>query len=179
MFIKLFGVDMVQSSLVVVFFLLGIMAIPTEAWAHSMFNSAEKFHGGYRVQVATAPEFPQIDEPSKFMIRVTDEYFEEVDKFTMGIKFFYNDQQIDGIPTKSYDGAHWEFDHTWKNPGNHIVEIILYNMEDSAGPLEYKFNMGTQSPFGYIFIMAITIGALCFAVVMAYIYLPRFRKPRP
>ena len=24
----------------------------------------------------------------------------------------------------------------------------------------YKFNMGTQSPFGYIFIIAITVGAL-------------------
>ena len=50
-----------------------------------MFNSAEKFYGGYRVQVATAPEFPQIDEPSQFLIRVTDGDFEEVDSFTMGI----------------------------------------------------------------------------------------------
>ena len=37
------------------------------AYAHSMFNSAEKFDAGYRVQVATAPEFPQINEPSQFL----------------------------------------------------------------------------------------------------------------
>ena len=44
-----------------------------DAYAHSMFNSAEKFHyGGYRVQVATAPEFPQIDEPSQFLVKVTE-----------------------------------------------------------------------------------------------------------
>ena len=41
------------------------------AYAHSMFNSAEQSYGNYRVQVATAPEFPQIDEPSQFLIKVT------------------------------------------------------------------------------------------------------------
>ena len=54
-----------------------------EASGHSMFNSAEEFMAGYRVQVATAPEFPQIDEPSMFLVRVTDTDFEEVDRFTM------------------------------------------------------------------------------------------------
>ena len=62
------------------------------AHAHSMFNSAEESYGGYRVQVATAPEFPQIDEPSQFLVRVTDGDFEEVDRFTMGIRIFFNDQ---------------------------------------------------------------------------------------
>jgi hypothetical protein len=36
--------------------------------------------------------------------------------------------------------------------------------------------MGTQSPFGVIFIVAITIGALTFAIVMGYIYLPQYFK---
>ena len=36
--------------------------------------------------------------------------------------------------------------------------------------------MGTQSPFGIIFIVAITIGALTFAVMMGYIYLPKLFK---
>jgi hypothetical protein len=36
--------------------------------------------------------------------------------------------------------------------------------------------MGTQNPFGIIFIAAITIGALTFAVIMGYIYLPKFFK---
>ena len=67
-------------------------------YGHSMFNSAEKFYGGYRVQVATAPEFPQIDEPSQFLVRVTDGDFEEVERFTMGIRIDYNGKQVDAIP---------------------------------------------------------------------------------
>ncbi len=169
-----------RSFFLIFILLLSSVSIFDYAYAHSMFNSAEKFEGGYRVQVATAPEFPQIDEPSQFLIRVTDADFEEVKQFTMGIKFFFNNQQIDAVPPTSIDGAHWDFDYVWKNQGNHIVEIYLYDVGDNSEAITYKFNMGTQSPFGYIFIMAITVGALCFAGTMGYIFLPRiFRKSRP
>ena len=60
-----------------------------------------------------------------------------------------------------------------------IVYIDLYDMDGTEGTLTYSFNMGTQSPFGIIFIVAITIGALTFAVIMGYIYLPKiFKKIR-
>ena len=154
-----------------------VVMIPfVDASAHSMFNSAEKFHAGYRVQVATAPEFPQIGEPSEFLIRVTDSNFEEVDRFTMGIKIFFNGVQVDTIPPTSIEGGHWDFDYTWRTQGNHIVEVYLYGMDPDI--IVYKFNMGTQSPFGYIFIIAITVGALCFAGVMGYIYVPKIFKSR-
>ena len=53
-----------------------------------MVNSAEKFESGFRVQVATAPEFPQVGEPSQFRIRVTEGFdYEEVDKFTWVLEF--------------------------------------------------------------------------------------------
>ena len=146
------------------------------AYAHSLFNSAEEFYGGYRVQVATTPEFPQLNEPSQFLVRVTDADFEEVDNFTMGIRVFYHDQQVNAIPPTSIQDGHWDIDYVWKNPGNHIVYIDLYDMEGTKGTLTYSFNMGTQSPFGVIFIVAITVGALTFAVVMGYIYLPKYFK---
>lgn len=145
-----------------------------QAFGHSMFNSAEEFMAGYRVQVATAPEFPQINEPSVFLVRVTDVEFEEVDRFTMGIRFFFNDQQIDAVPPTAIEGGHWDFEHTWRQHGNHIVKVDLYDMPDKPGVTTYTFNMGTQSPFGYIFILAITVGAISFAGVMMYIYLPKF-----
>ena len=165
-----------RSFFVILILLISSTPVITEAFAHSMFNSAEKFYGGYRVQVATAPEFPQIDEPSQFLVRVTDSDFEEVDRFTMGIRFFYNDQQIDAIPPTAIEGGHWDFDYIWKNPGNHIVNIDLYNMKDTDKILTYTFNMGTQSPFGYIFIISITVGAMCFAGVMIYIFYPKLFK---
>ena len=146
-------------------------------YAHSMFNSAEQSYGGYRVQVATAPEFPQIDEPSQFLIKVTKgSDYEEVDNFTMGIRIHYNDQQIDAIPPTTIDSAHWDFDYTWKNIGNHIVKIDLYDTDESDKILTYTFNMGTQSPFGFVFIGAITTGAFVFAGIMLYIYLPKIFK---
>ncbi len=147
------------------------------AYAHSLFNSAEQTLGDYRVQVATAPEFPQIDEPSQFMIKVTKGFdYEDVENFTMGIRVYYNDQQVDAIPPTSVEGSHWDFDYVWKNIGNHVVRIDLYDMEDSDEILTYTFNMGTQSPFGFLFIGAITTGAFVFLGVMLYIYLPKMLK---
>jgi len=149
----------------------------SSAYAHSMFNSAEQSYGGYRVQVATAPEFPQIDEPSQFLIKVTKGFdYEKVDNFTMGIRICYNDQQIDAISPTVISGAHWDFDYVWKNIGNHVVKVDLYDMEGTKGVLTYTFNMGTQNPFGIVFIGALTTGALVLVGLMLYLYLPKIFK---
>jgi len=142
-----------------------------------MFNSAEQSIGDYRVQVATAPEFPQIDEPSQFLIKVTKGFdYDEVEDFTMGIRVYYNEQQVDAIPPTLVEGSHWDFDYVWRNIGNHIVKVDWYDMENSDEILTYTFNMGTQSPFGFLFIGAITTGAFVFVGVMLYIYLPKILK---
>ena len=148
----------------------------SQAYGHSMFNSAESSLGGYRVQVATLPEFPQIGEPSTILFRVTDEDFEEVDRFTLGVRFFYNDQQIDAIAPESYEGGHVDKEYVWERSGNHIVRVDLYDMEGSSGILTYTFNMGTQSPFGQIFFISIIIGALVLTGVVMYIYIPKKLK---
>ena len=114
-----------RSIFLILILLLSSTSILDQAYAHSMFNSAEKFEGGYRVQVATAPEFPQVNEPSQFLIRVTDGDFEEVERFQMSIKFTFNNQRVDTIPPTSIEGAHWDFDYTWRNQGNHIVEVRI------------------------------------------------------
>ena len=165
-----------RSIMIVSIFLLLSVPVFSDAFAHSMFNSAEKFEAGYRIQVATAPEFPQVGEPSQFLIRVTDENYEEVDRFTMGIRIFFNEQQVDTIQPKVIEGAHLDFDYKWRTQGNHIVLIDLYDMGENEGVVTYTFNMGTQSPFGYIFFTAIIIGALCLTVVILYIYLPQIFK---
>ena len=163
-------------------FLISLALVSTplfsNAYGHAAFNSAEDFEGGYRVQAATLPEFPQIGEHSLILFRVTDENFEEVDRFTMGVRIFFNDQQIDAFPPQSYESGHHEFDYIWKQPGNHIVRVDLYDMEGNSEVLTYTFNMSTQSPFGYIFIIAIVIGAATLGVVVAYIYLPKALKSK-
>ena len=158
------------------FLILTMVPVFSEAYGHSMFNSAESTLGGYRIQVATLPEFPQIGETSQIRFRVTDIDFIEVDRFTLGARFFYNDQQIDTIPPKSYVGGHAELDYVWENSGNHIVRVDLYDMDGTLEVLTYTFNMGTQSPFGYMFFIAITIGALALGIVVTYIYFPEKLK---
>ena len=146
--------------------------------AHSLFNSAEEFLGGYRVQIATLPEFPNVGENSQILFRVTDVDFNEVDRFTMGVRVFYNDEQIYAIQPKSHEGGHMISDYVFEQPGNHIFKVDLYDMPDAKELLTYTFNMSTQSPFGYIFFISIIIGALTFAIVVGYIYLPKILKSR-
>jgi len=166
-----------RSVFLIFILLLSSVSIFDYAYAHSMFNSAEKFEAGYRVQVATLPEFPQIGEPSQFLIRVTDGDFEEVDRFRMGIKIYFNGELVDTIPSKSIEGSHWYIDYVWKYSGNHIVKVDLYDMGENQGVVTYTFNMGTQNPFGYIFFVAITVGAMGLVIVAGIIYLPKkFKK---
>ena len=171
----------IQRSVFFIFILVfSSIVVFDNVYAHSMFNSAEKYEAGYRVQVATAPEFPQIGEPSQFRVKVTEGFeYKDVDRFTMGMRIFFNEQQVDTIPPTSIEGPHWDFDYVWRTQGNHIVLIDLYDMGDNQGILTYKFNMGTQSPFGMIFFAAITVGALCLTGVVVYIYVPKvFKKSK-
>ena len=143
--------------------------------AHSLFNSAEQTIGDYRMQIATLPEFPQVGETSQILFRLTDRDLNEVDRFTMGIRIFFNDQQIQTIRPQLVYGGHWEMDYIFETSGNHIFRVDVYDKAES-GLLTYTFNMSTQNPFGYIFIIAITTGAAMFAIVVGYIYLPRYLK---
>ena len=169
-----------RSFFLIFILLLSSTSVFVDAFAHSMFNSSEKFEAGYRVQVATLPEFPQIGELSQFRVKVTEGFdYEDVDRFTMGIRVYFNEQLVDTIPAKSIEGAYWDFDYVWRNQGIHIVKVDLYDMKDTQGVITYTFNMGTQSPFGYIFFSAITVGAMGLAVVVGYIYLSKkFKKSK-
>ena len=169
-----------KRSFFLIFILLFSFISVFDANAHSMFNSGEKFEAGYRVQVATLPEFPQIGEPSIFLVRVTEGFdYEEVDRFRMGIKIYYNEELVDTIPPKSIEGAHWDLDYVWKNSGNHIVKVDLYDIGENQVVVTYTFNMGTQNPFGYIFFIAITIGALFLAITIGYVYFTKkFKKSK-
>lgn len=169
-----------KRSFLLIFILIFSSISVFDANAHSMFNSGEKFEAGYRVQVATLPEFPEIGEPSQFLVRVSEGFdYEEVDGFTMGIRIYYNEELIDTIPPKSIEGAHWDLDYVWKNSGNHIVKVDLYDIGENQEVVTFTFNMGTQNPFGYIFFIAIAVGAMGLVIVVGIIYLPKkFKKSK-
>jgi hypothetical protein len=112
------------------------------------------------------------------MQTITDADFNEVDRFSMEIRIFFNDELVDSFPLKSYEGSHFITDFVFERPGNHIFRVYLYDMPGTQGVLSYTFNMSTQSPFGYIFFISISVGAAIFTIVIAYIYLPKILKFR-
>ena len=68
---------------------------------------------------------------------------------------------VDTIPVTHIEGSHWDIDYVWKNSRKpYCVKVDLYNIGENQGITTYTFNMGTQNPFGYIFFIAIAIGAL-------------------
>jgi hypothetical protein len=163
---------------IALFAFLAILIIPLSqnANGHALFNSAEETIGDTRIQIATDPEIPEPNKKSKILLRVTDLDLNEVPRFTVGMRIFYDDVQVDGITPQSIEGGHWEFDYVFQRSGNHIFRVDLY---DSEGNIRtYTFNMGTQNPFGYIFIYVIASGALGAAVLCAYIYLPKRLKKK-
>ena len=89
----------VRSILLIFIILFSSVSAVNTAYAHSLFNSAEEFYGGYRVQVATLPEFPQIGEKSEVLSQSYRCWtFNEVDGFTIGIRIFYNNEQANAMP---------------------------------------------------------------------------------
>ena len=167
-----------ERKIIFVFLIFILSPIFSEASAHSLFNSAESFIGDYRVQIATLPEIPITGDPMQILFQVSDVDFEEVDRFTMGIRIFYDDIQIDAIRPQSHEGGHWEMDYVLDQPGNHIFRVDLYDAAKDGGIITYTFNISTQNPFGYIFIFSIAAGSIGFAIVLGYIYIPKIIKSR-
>lgn len=169
---------MLKRKIIVIFLILTLGPIFSEASAHSLFNSAESFIGDYRVQIATLPEIPITGEPMQILFQVSDDNFKEVDRFTMGVRIFYDDIQIDAIRPQSHEGGHWEIEYSLERSGNHIFRVDLYDAGKDGGIITYTFNISTQSPFGYIFIFSIAAGSIGIAIVFAYIYIPKILKSR-
>ena len=65
--------------------------------------------------------FHKLDERSQILIRVTDQDGEEVDRFTMGTRIFYNEEQIVTWRPESHDMA-----DTWKKIFSLKIQEITY-----------------------------------------------------
>jgi len=150
-----------------------------EAEAHPLFNSGEEWIGDYRVQIATLPEIPNVGEKIQVLLRVVDADYQELDEFTLGIRIFYNEEQIDAVMPKVYQNGHIEMDYVFELSGNHIFRVDLYDVSKDGQALTYIFNISAQNPFGYIFISAITMGGIMTAIIFVYVYLSKRRsKPK-
>ena len=165
---------MQMLKLIFLFFaIMPVINLIPETEAHSLFNSGEEWIGDYRVQIATLPEIPAVDEEIQVLFQVVDSDFQELDQFTMGIRVFYNGEQIDAIMPKMYQNGHMEMDYIFEMSGNHIFRVDLYNISQDGRVLTYTFNIGAQNTFGFIFIGAITMGGIMTAIIFIYVYFSR------
>jgi len=144
--------------------------------AHPMFNSGEEWIGDYRVQIATLPEIPAVDEEIQVLFQVVDGDFQELDQFTMGIRIFYDGEQIDAVMPKIYQNGHMEMDYIFEMSGNHVFRVDLYNVANDGQPLTYTFNISSQNTFGFIFISAVTMGGMMTAIIFVYVYWSKRRS---
>ena len=127
--------------------------------AHSLFNSADEKIGTHRIQIATLPEIPTVNEKSQILFRVLDDDEKEVGKFRMGTRIYYNDVLVDTFPAQYHENGHWETDYVFTHPGIHIFRVDLYDAEN-GGVLTYTFNVSTLNPFGYIFYYVVIAGGI-------------------
>ena len=162
---------MQMLKLIFLFFaIMPVINLIPETEAHPLFNSGEEWIGDYRVQIATLPEIPAVDEEIQVLFQVVDSDFQELDQFTMGIRVFYNGEQIDAIMPQMYQNGHMEMDYIFEMSGNHIFRVDLYNISQDGRVLTYTFNIGAQNTFGFIFIGAITMGGIMTAIIFIYVY---------
>ena len=171
---------MQMMKLVFLFLLIiPITNLSPEAEAHPLFNSGEEWIGDYRVQIATLPEIPEVGEKIQVLLRVVDADYQELEQFTLGIRIFYNEEQIDAVMPKMYQNGHIEMDYVFEMSGNHVFRVDLYDVSKDGQALTYIFNISAQNPFGYIFISAITMGGIMTAIIFVYVYLSKRRsKPK-
>jgi len=144
--------------------------------AHPMFNSGEEWIGDYRIQIATLPEIPAVDEEIQVLFQVVDADFQELDQFTMGIRVFYDGEQIDAVMPKMYQNGHMEMDYIFEMSGNHVFRVDLYDIADDGQPLTYTFNISSQNTFGFVFISSVTMGGIMTAIIFIYVYLSKRRS---
>jgi len=164
-------------KLVFLFFvIIPMINLIPEAEAHPLFNSGEEWIGDHRIQIATLPEIPAVNEEIQVLFRVVDTDFQELDQFTMGIRIFYDGEQIDAIMPKMYQNGHMEMDYIFEMSGNHVFRVDLYDVADDGQPLTYTFNISSQNTFGFIFISAVTMGGIMTAIIFAYVYLSKRRS---
>jgi len=146
------------------------------AEAHPLFNSGEEWIGDYRIQIATLPEIPAVNEEIQVLFQVVDTNFQEVDQFTMGIRIFYDGEQIDAIMPKIYQNGHMEMDYIFEMSGNHVFRVDLYDVANDGQPLTYTFNISSQNTFGLVFISAVTMGGMMTAIIFVYVYWSKRRS---
>ncbi len=131
-------------------------------WQPDALNSESEVIGNYQVVVTTSPISPMVNQTTHMEFKVFNynqgvygdksNYAEMgVNHFTMGIRFFYNDELVDEILPQIHKGYSWNTDYTFHKSGNYVLKIDLYDSGKDSKVVTYIFNIPVATSFGPIF----------------------------
>lgn len=133
--------------------------------------------GNYEVQVSTTPSVPDVGKDTKIHFRVLDQDGNQVDKFRMGLKIYYNDQLIRDFPAADYPGT-WDVDYVFQESGNHVFRADLFDLK-TGNVDSYAFNITTLNLYQSIFFALVISGiAGAVGIIMAIIIFQKKAKPK-
>ena len=157
----------------VILIIVGFTYLIPSSYAHPGYNAEEEVIGKYRVTTSTIPEIPTTGQKTTIVISIYDVDYNPIKNFKAEARIFYNDEQVDTIPTTSIDGNHWDLGYVFKNPGNHVFRIDVEDAGSNGGTITYTFNISTLNPFGYIFTYIISAGGLAGGGIMIWSIMSR------
>ena len=141
------------------------------------FSSDSVKIGNYEVQVSTTPTVPDVGKDTKIHFRVLDQNGNQVDKFRMGLKIYFNDQLLQSFPPTDYPGT-WDADYTFQEPGNHVLRAELFDLK-TGNVDSYAFNITTLNLYESIFFVLVMVGvAGAVGIILAIIIFQKKVKPK-
>jgi len=133
--------------------------------------------GNYEVQVSTTPTTPDVGKDTKIHFRVLDQDGNQVDKFRMGLKIYFNDQLEQSFQPEDHPGT-WDVDHVFQESGNHVLRAELFDLK-TGDVNSYIFNITTLNLYDSIFFVLVLAGvAGAGGIILAIVIFQRKVKRR-
>ncbi|MDE1765656.1 MAG: hypothetical protein KGI27_05170 [Thaumarchaeota archaeon] len=158
-------------------------------WQPEPLTSDSEAIGNYEVVLITDPYTPNVNQTTHIQLKVFN-YNEGpygsksnyasigVNHFLMGAKIYYNDNLVYEIPEALHEGNSWSFDYVFRESGNHVLKVNLYDVAEND-PLEtYVFNVPVLTGFGFIFSYLIIAACVAVASVLIWIKISLNRKKK-
>ena len=141
------------------------------------FSSDSVKIGNYEIQVSTTPTVPDVGKDTKIHFRVLDQDGNQVDKFRMGLKIYFNDQLEQSFPAADYPGI-WDADYIFQEPGNHVLRADLFDLK-TGNVDSYAFNITTLNLYESIFFVLVIAGvAGAVGIILVIVIFQKKTKPK-
>lgn len=151
-----------------------LLTLINEANAHSLFNSETRRIAGYKIQIATDPEIPSENQPSKIMLAIGGSNDEDLGEVILSLKLMQGENVIGEFGPQLVRNGHLNIDYVFPKPGQYIAEVNIY---ENDRIIDAKFNIGVTGTVYTIFISLIFIGVFTPVGLLLALKLLKSYKP--